>query len=345
MQKRVRVRYSTEIVHRQVRERNMNKWHLSCDVGGTNARFAVINPEKMTLEYIANFKSTDFYTFEHVVEHFLKEVEHTNLYERFPTKSSLGVAGDVTGENIRFTNTQWTINKLSVTRILQSRQVLFINDFTACAASIPLLEESDVEKIGGGDAFPLKPISVLGPGTGFGIATVAYTDKKKLVILPGEGGHADFAPTDETQLLVRNYLASKYDRLSIERLLSGKGLLNIYEALSNIRATPTKFHTSIDIGTSALRGDDPICTETFEIFFAILGSVAGNQALTVGSQGGVYIAGGIAPQYLDLLKRSPFREKFIAKGRMAHYLRSIPTFVITHKNPGLIGAASLLTND
>jgi glucokinase len=133
--------------------------------------------------------------------------------------------------------------------------------------------------------------------------------------------------------------------LSIERLLSGKGLLNIYEALSNIRTTPTKFHSAIDIGISALRGDDPICIETFEIFFAILGSVAGNQALTVGSQGGVYIAGGIAPKYLDLLKSSPFREKFMAKGRMAHYLGSIPTFVITHKNPGLIGAASLLTSD
>ena len=323
----------------------MNEWYLSCDVGGTNARFAVVNPKTMALDHVANFQSTDFYTFEHVVKHFLKDIERTNSYQKFPSKSSLGIAGDVTGENIGFTNTQWTISKRNVSELLQSNEVLFVNDFTACAASIPLLSENDFVKIGGGDSLPLSPISVLGPGTGFGIATVAYTNTNNSVIIPGEGGHADFAPTDETQLLISNYLASKYDRISIERLLSGKGLLNIYEALSNIRSTPTKFRTAIDIGVAALRGNDPICVETFEIFFAILGSAAGNHALAVGSQGGVYIAGGIAPAYLDLLRKSQFREKFMAKGRMANYLRSIPTYVITHKNPGLIGASSLLSKD
>ena len=264
----------------------MNEWYLSCDVGGTNARFAVINPATMALEHVANFQSTDFYTFEHVVQNFLKDIERTNSYQKFPSKSSLGIAGDVTGEIIGFTNTQWTISKRNITELLQSREAIFINDFTACAASIPLLGEKDFEKIGGGDTLPLSPISVLGPGTGFGIATAAYTNNNSLIIIPGEGGHADFAPTDETQLLISNYLASKYDRISIERLLSGKGLLNIYEALSNIRSTPTKFCSAIDIGVTALQGDDPICVETFEIFFAILGSVAGNHALAVGSQGG-----------------------------------------------------------
>lgn len=323
----------------------MNEWYLSCDVGGTNARFAVINPTTMALEHVANFQSTDFYTFERVVAHFLKDIERTNFYQKFPSKSSLGIAGDVTGDDIRFTNTQWTISKRKVSELLQSKEVLFINDFTASAASISLLSEYDFVKIGDGDPSSLSPISVLGPGTGFGIATVAYTNTKNSIIIPGEGGHADFAPTDETQFLISNYLATKYDRISIERLLSGKGLLNIYEALSNIRSTPAKFCTAIDIGVSALRGDDPICVETFEVFFAILGSAAGNHALAVGSHGGVYLAGGIAPAYLDLLRKSQFREKFIAKGRMANYLKRIPTYVITHKNPGLIGAASLLTKD
>jgi glucokinase len=181
----------------------------------------------------------------------------------------------------------------------------------------------------------------IGPGTGTGVASVIFDKTGAPLVLQGEGGHVDFAPITDMEFEVLKRLRARYGRVSIERLLSGAGIVNIYQALAEIRGVHPEFSIPRDIGAAAQQ-ESPLASETLAMFFAVLGSSAGNLALTTGAMGGVYIAGGIAPRYIDLLRKSDFRARFLAKGRFADYNTNIGTFVITHDDPGLLGAALCL---
>jgi len=218
--------------------------------------------------------------------------------------------------------------------------VRLINDFEALAWGAPVVPPDELASLGGPDeGHAHSTLAVLGPGTGFGVSALVRDALDREVAMPSEGGHACFAPGDAVEDEILRILRRRYDRVSIERLICGPGLLNMHRALAEIDGRETHIDDPAQITQEAL--DDPRshCGATLARFCAILGAVAGDIALTTGARGGVYIAGGIAPRILPFLKASPFRERFERKGRFTDYMREIPTNVILHKHAALLGAA------
>jgi len=185
------------------------------------------------------------------------------------------------------------------------------------------------------------PIGVLGPGTGLGVSGLVPCESG-WVALAGEGGHATMAPATDRESVVLDRLRRHFDHVSAERVLSGPGLVNIYTTLASIDGVPAKCYTPAQIADLGIRVEDPLCTETTAMFCSMLGTMAGNLALTLGARGGVYIGGGIVPRLGHAFVLSPFRQRFEAKGRFQPYLAAIPTFVVTHPLPAFLGCAALL---
>jgi glucokinase len=216
--------------------------------------------------------------------------------------------------------------------------------------AIPLLSDNQKVKIGGGNPVSGKPISVCGPGTGLGVANlvpITVAENQQWHCISGEGGHIDFAPVNETEQQVMNFIQGIKKRVSYEQLLSGYGLEQIYQALVFINkgqeaSTVNDKPSARDISTKAQDGTCPICEQALTLFCNVLGSFAGNLALIMNSQGGVYIAGGIVPRFIDYLKASDFRACFESKGRLAYITEQAPTYVITEQQPGLLGAAAYI---
>lgn len=312
--------------------------YLVGDIGGTNARFAYVVPGSTTPTLLAKYRVADFANFEKVLEQLIDDWRIQGLRESGPSRTCLAVAAPPHLKTISFTNSPWRFDRALLAEHLRDSKIEIINDFAAVARALPALTASDVEQIGAGESQSKKPMVSIGPGTGTGVATVVFDDTGNTVIVEGEGGHVDFAPITDMEFEVLKHLRARFGRVSIERLLCGAGIVNIYQALAEIRGQKAEFEKPSDIGAAAQQ-DNPLASEAMAMFFAVLGSSAGNLALTAGAMGGVFVAGGIAPRYIDLLRRSDFRARFLAKGRFADYTTSIGTYVITHEDPGLLGAA------
>lgn len=312
--------------------------YLVGDIGGTNARFAYVVPGSTTPTLLAKYRVADFANFEKVLEQLIDDWRIQGLRESGPSRTCLAVAAPPHLKTISFTNSPWRFDRALLAEHLRDSKIEIINDFAAVARALPALTASDVEQIGAGESQSKKPMVSIGPGTGTGVATVVFDDTGNTVIVEGEGGHVDFAPITDMEFDVLKHLRARFGRVSIERLLCGAGIVNIYQALAEIRGQKAEFEKPSDIGAAAQQ-DNPLASEAMAMFFAVLGSSAGNLALTAGAMGGVFVAGGIAPRYIDLLRRSDFRARFLAKGRFADYTTSIGTYVITHEDPGLLGAA------
>lgn len=312
--------------------------YLVGDIGGTNARFAYVVPGSTTPTLLAKYRVADFANFERVLEQLIDDWRIQGLCESGPSQTCLAVAAPPHLKTISFTNSPWRFDRALLAKHLGDSRIEIINDFAAAARALPALTASDVEQIGAGESQSQKPMVSIGPGTGTGVATVVFDDSGNTVILDGEGGHVDFAPITDMEFEVLKHLRARFGRVSIERLLCGAGIVNIYQALAEIRGQRAEFEAPSDIGAAAQQ-DNPLASEAMAMFFAVLGSSAGNLALTAGAMGGVFVAGGIAPRYIDLLRRSDFRARFLAKGRFADYTTNIGTYVITHEDPGLLGAA------
>lgn len=312
--------------------------YLVGDIGGTNARFAYVVPGSTTPTLLAKYRVADFANFEKVLEQLIDDWRIQGLREPGPSRTCLAVAAPPHLKTISFTNSPWRFDRALLAEHLRDSKIEIINDFAAVARALPALTASDVEQIGAGESQSNKPMVSIGPGTGTGVATVVFDDTGNTVIVEGEGGHVDFAPITDMEFEVLKHLRARFGRVSIERLLCGAGIVNIYQALAEIRGQKAEFETPSDIGAAAQQ-DNPLASEAMAMFFAVLGSSAGNLALTAGAMGGVFVAGGIAPRYIDLLRRSDFRARFLAKGRFADYTTNIGTYVITHEDPGLLGAA------
>jgi glucokinase len=256
-----------------------------------------------------------------------------------PTGGVLAVAGPVTDGEIDLTNSPWRVSEAEL-QTLGLNPVCLINDFEALAWGAPVVPADQLAALGGpasGD--PHAAIAVLGPGTGFGVSALARDHHGREIAMPTEGGHACFAPGDPIEDEILRILRRRYERVSIERLICGPGLLNMHRALAEIDGRETHVDDPAQITTEALENPNSHCGATLARFCAILGAVAGDIALTTGARGGVYIAGGIAPRILPFLKASPFRERFERKGRFQDYMAAIPTHVILHKHAALLGAA------
>ena len=239
------------------------------------------------------------------------------------------------------TNHPWRFSIRELQEQFGFERLDVINDFTALALALPRLRPEDRLAVGGGGGVTGMPIGVLGPGSGLGVSGL-MPSKSGWIPLTGEGGHATMAPAGDRESAVLDRMRRHFDHVSAERVLSGPGLVNLYDTLAELDSIPTRGYTAPQITDLAARAEDPLCVETLAIFCAMLGTMAGNLALTLGARGGVYIGGGIVPRLGQTFIDSPFRERFEAKGRFRSYLEAIPTFVVTHPLPAFLGCTALL---
>jgi glucokinase len=305
------------------------------DVGGTNARFALARmvDGRPMLEHHDSFPAERYPTFLEGVKAFLQGCEVK------PTGGVLAVAGPVTEGEIDLTNSPWRVSETELQE-LGLKPVRLINDFEALAWGAPVVPREELGALGGpAEGHAHSTLAVLGPGTGFGVSALVRDAHGHELAMPSEGGHACFAPGDPIEDEILRILRRRYDRVSIERLICGPGLLNMHRALAEIDGRDSHIDDPAQITDQALEDPRTACGATLARFCAILGAVAGDIALTTGARGGVYIAGGIAPRILPFLQASPFRERFERKGRFTDYMREIPTHVILHKHAALLGAA------
>jgi glucokinase len=314
---------------------NWDKTLLVGDVGGTNARFAIAHmiEGRPVLEHHDSFPAERYPTFLEGVKAFIDGCEVK------PSGGVIAVAGPVTDGEIDLTNSPWRVSEPEL-QILGLNPVRLINDFEALAWGAPIVPADQLASLGGpAEGEPHAAIAVLGPGTGFGVSALARDARGTEIAMPSEGGHACFAPGDAVEDEILRILRRRYDRVSIERLICGPGLLNMHRALAEIDGRETHIEDPAQITAEALEDPRSACGATLARFCSILGAVAGDIALTTGARGGVYIAGGIAPRILPFLQASPFRERFERKGRFMDYMAAIPTHVILHKHAALLGAA------
>jgi glucokinase len=308
------------------------------DIGGTNARFAIADRERPGFSNAMTLKCANFAWADDAIRHYLNELSAGS-----PDVICLAAAGPVVDNTVQITNNHWTLNAADIAADFGIDSVRLLNDFEALAYSIPYLQTEDWLPIGLPVHKPLPEdkfnVAIIGPGTGLGAAGLM---KRGPILAPvvGEGGHVGFAPKSQVQVEILSALRSKFDRVSIERLLSGSGLENIYWALTRIHGEHRTQLSAKEIFANGGEGGDPRSAEAVHMFFEILGQVAGDLALTMGAVDGVYIAGGIAKRYPELLQNSGFRNAFENKGRYCSYMERIPTLLITHDEPGLLGSAS-----
>lgn len=314
---------------------------LVADIGGTNIRIALTNSEN-SITNIETYQCIKFKSLYEVINHYLIE---KNIQNR-SINACLAIAAPVDNDLISMTNLPWNISQKGLKQQLKLKNLYFINDFSAIAMSIPYLSSEQKIQIGNIESTAGKAISVCGPGTGLGVATIISADNK-WHCLSGEGGHVDFSPVDEVEMKILDYLRAIKKRVSYEQLLSGYGLEQIYQALVFITGSKIDYasdeHLSAeDISSRAVDNSCAFCHQSLSIFCRVLGSFAGNLALTMNSLGGVYIAGGIVPRFIEFIKQSDFRARFEAKGRLSTLTRQAPTYIITEKQPGLLGASAYL---
>ena len=304
------------------------------DVGGTHARFAVVEPSGVgpwrvlqRLDLVEPFA-----TFNEALRSYLERSGVSPL----PRTAAIAVAGPVAAGTARFTNRGWEISEAAL-REVGFERALLINDFTALALAVDLLDEKHLHAIGprmkgleGGTS------TILGAGTGFGVSCLARSGDR-VVPLATEGGHMGFAPTNAEQLAVLQFMWKQPGHVSIERILSGSGLEHLYGTLEQLAGRASPALTAADISAAALRNEaGPRAALT--MFCSIFGAVAGDLALAHGARGGVYIAGGIAEKIEGFLLQSPFRQHFEAKGRLSPYVAAIPTRLIVYPDLALLGA-------
>ena len=310
------------------------------DVGGTNARFALARRQdgRLTIDRPASFRAADYPTGDDAVSAYLAGLK----LEHPPAFAVVAAAGPIEDGAVVFTNnTAWRFSEADLAKAGGFKRARLINDFTAQALAIPHLQPADLRGVGEPKARPERgTAAILGPGTGFG-AGARVDDGRACATLTGEGGHSGFSPGDETEIEIVRHLIERYGRVSVERVLSGPGLLNLYQILADMRGESADCTAPDQITHRALAGDR-LCRLALDRFCAILGSVAGDFALVYGARAGVYISGGIAPEIVDVLAASDFRRRFEAKGRMSDYLKPIATYVVMQPHTALIGAASLL---
>ena len=307
---------------------------LIADIGGTNARFALTFGESLEAQQIINLAVDDFTNIDLAIKSYLEQAGVV-----MPPRVCIAIACPTHNDRISMTNNGWVFSKSALQSGLGIKQLDVINDYAAMALAAPNLTDADRIKVGTGEPLPNFPVAVLGPGTGLGVAGLAHYQGHATPIVT-EGGHVDFAPTNEQEIEILRFLLKKHEHVSAERLLSGMGLENIYQALAQMRGEKVELLKPAQISALAFDSRDELALATLDQFCAILGSVAGNTALTYGAQGGVFITGGIIPRMLEFFAQSSFRQRFEAKGRFVEYMQSIPTYVVTHKQPGLLGAAA-----
>lgn len=308
------------------------------DIGGTYARFALADPHTPAFSHPLKLRCADFETADAAIAHFMAQ---QGLSE--PDAMCLAVAGPVAHGAVCMTNNHWQLDGDSLAGHFAARQVRLINDFEAIACALPFLTEQDTRVIGPGVRPQLSRadfnVGVLGPGTGLGVAGLLGRSGLAYPVV-GEGGHVGFAPETAQQSAVLTQLRKRFGRVSCERVVSGPGLENIFAALRAIHGKPERSIAAAELFARAADNRDSMAFEAVNLLFEVLGQVAGDLALQLGALDGIFIAGGMVQRYPEFLEESAFRTAFERKGRRHALLAQVPTLLITHEYPGLLGVAS-----
>ncbi len=300
--------------------------HLLADVGGTHTRCG-LGGEQSTAQHVRTYENQDFDDLIALFEQYLSEIGHAR-----PVSITVAVAAPIHGGVAQLTNLAWTIDSTQLISHFGVDRANLINDFAALAFAIPQLSADDRVQIGGTVPVTGATIGVLGPGTGLGVAGLAVFGGR-WVPISSEGGHVTLPAVNAREAQIIDQLRRQYGHVSAERVLSGPGLVTLYETVTDREHCEL---TAAEISQMAINGE-PQAKDVLDLFFALLGTVAGNLALTLGARGGIYLGGGILPKLRAQLVQSGFRQRFECKGRFEEYLSDIPVFLITADTPALVG--------
>jgi glucokinase len=322
-------------------------YNLVGDLGGTNVRFGLCAANSTEVNFIEKFSLRDYEDLDHVIGVYLRPKLQSG--DISIGACCLAIAGPIINHKVKMTNTDWEFSTDTIRKNLKIQHAALINDFAAIAYSVPQLKPQDTIEIGqpiNGEAS--GPIAVVGPGTGLGAALLVPNATTKdgadnYLIVPTEGGHAGLSARTTEELQIFSYWRDKGCRINREFFVCGTGIERIYEALC-VAASSTDYKNRkvVQIQQLGCSRQDKLCEQAMEIFCALLGSAAGDQVLCTGSTGGVVLAGGILPKFVDFLQQSAFRRRFESKGAMSHFMSTIPSHLIIEAQPGLIGAAAYL---
>jgi glucokinase len=310
---------------------------LAADIGGTNARFAIATPgaEGVTLSHAEALKVA-----EHASLETAWEAYSARLRRPLPERLALAVATPIDGDVLKFTNSPWVIRPAALAERGGFSAVTLVNDFAAVAHAVAMLPERELAHVAGTDAsLPATgAITVLGPGTGLGVALL-LREVGGARIVPTEGGHMDFAPLDSLEDRMLDRLRARFRRVSVERIVSGPGLGAIHAALASLEGRPIVEQSDADLWATALAGKDALARAALDRWCLSLGAVAGDLALAHGASA-VVLAGGLAARVAPLLASSGFHARFTAKGRFEARMAALPIRRVTFDQPGLLGAAA-----
>jgi glucokinase len=333
---------------------------LAGDIGGTNCRLAIYDVPASGLRGVKpifeqTYPSASYASLDVIAEQFVVAAAGAIGARAEVETACLGIAGPIENNICRATNLPWVVDGTALSQRLGIARVLLVNDFTAAALGVTAVGADELVALGGDLRVAHGPMAVLGAGTGLGQAFLLWsTVENRYQVVASEGGHVDLAARTPLEHGLVHFLTNKYGRVSCERVLSGKGLVDVFKFLSEepacrglIRPETAAVLAAAGndpaaaISQRALAGTDPVCEMALALFCSVLGAVAGNLGLMVLATGGVFVAGGIAPRVLPYLQRGGFREAFDRKGRLHTLVERIPAYVVTHPQPGLLGAATI----
>ena len=316
---------------------NRNAPLLIADIGGTNVRFAVVSANG-TFKRVWSRKCADFPDLRSAVVSFLEQLPS----EDRPHRGAFAIACPTEDDRIHMTNLDWSFSASALREQLGFDSLHFVNDSAALAYATPHLHADGVRQVGGGVAVSGAPIGIIGPGTGLGV-TALIANPSQTLVLQGEGGHVSLPASNEIEDRIVAQMRDRFGHVSAERALSGPGLVNLFKNLAGLSDETSIDATPESITAKALAEPNSVQAQATDLFCAMLGTVASDLALSLGAHGGIYIAGGIVNKLGSYFDQSDFRQRFETKGRFSDYVSAIPTFVITHPNPALIGLCKQFT--
>ncbi|MFV0430616.1 MAG: glucokinase [Alphaproteobacteria bacterium] len=323
----------------------MASYGVIADIGGTNARFALVDHNKV-ISQVIKLPVAEYNNFDDALKEYFQKI----TIDEQPKHLLIDVAGPVTGDYFAFTNSHWGFSIAEVKKKMQLDYFEVVNDFTAVGLSLPHLSPSDFISINNKPAKRQGPKIAIGPGTGLGVVfTVPHHNE--WVLIPSEGGHMTIAAENDIEAQIIAYLRKKYteygSHVSAERVISGHGLENIYEALWHIQNKDKEFNPlrAYEITQKALEEDDALCKQAVLQLCSFLGSTAGSLCLALLAYGGIYIAGGIIPKIMPLFEASDFIKRFETKGRHSHVNKETPIYLITHDYPAFPGLAAKIVEE